>query len=958
MSIEVKGKNSTDIVAYDTNVLVNTNEGDLTVDSNGFEVEAYVNQWNICSDNIFLLREGEAPAWVIDLIDGVVVINPTITDMEAEIDAMQAWLTTLDTGYNELVVENATQTVHITTLYNDLETEGITRAAAIGAIEWTLVNDYQSQAGLYTAIGAWMSGAEEGGAWWSEKITATSSNIASIAQSVVNFRAELNGNTADITEINEAYVTLNESVARASQYATATFDGTEVITGWAMASEVDAIGNQISEFAIYADKFFIFNSAGDDIEPVFTITDGIIYIGEVDTSVPSFEMMGYVADITELNTKPQIKNQIWGVTSTGYSYFWDGDSWEVFGLNGIDGVDGAGLYNEFAYSTSSTTGVTGGAFDGSVFTYTTMSPGTWYNNPDDIPGIDLTTDQVYMIRSTWEESGGSWTITIAGWSDPAKWNGLQGDSLVWKGSLATAPSSPQDNWAYYNTTDLKSYVYYDSAWHTMAIDGTNGVDGESFDWKGDFTDPPENPEIGWVYRDTDNGIVYVCVVAGDPATWEVFAQDGEDGDDSIILHVVYHSNDIDDEPNKPTTVGGLDNDWYEDAIADSNWMSQKVDDGTTALWGDPILMTGDVGPDGPAGASSYISNDYVGGKYGPINYKRDLDGNWINTDDTYISGHFIVDGVDHYETTKIELNQTTGDLTCSLYRNITGVTTNYYDNGTRAPRILIYKYIDGVMHTLSQTLTSIDDGERGSLFFSKNIFGLSPDDSWSDTHANQAVTDDGAIVHKYDRVQLYNNSEEYSETKYWNGSAWTEVVEWVDGNLVVTGTIDTPQLAADAITAEKINAGEITATKINSDSLIAVAGPYNDSGSVTTAFDNTLSGPGWTDQLTVDVPLNKTLLLYIGSTVFGTVNADTDKSTVGVGINTNYHDVNYPTSPNYSLTQATGSTAVGNMIYRVFTHKNTGFSGGEPVHVYTKATQTSITSCTYASQITYSLQAI
>ena len=31
--------------------------------------------------------------------------------------------------------------------------------------------------------------------------------------------------------------------------------------------------------------------------------------------------------------------------------------------------------------------------------------------------------------------------------------------LVWKGSLSSAPSNPQTNWAYYNTADKKSYIY-------------------------------------------------------------------------------------------------------------------------------------------------------------------------------------------------------------------------------------------------------------------------------------------------------------------------------------------------------------------------------------------------------------------------------------------------------------------------------------------------------------------
>ncbi|WP_052299737.1 hypothetical protein [Treponema primitia] len=63
-------------------------------------------------------------------------------------------------------------------------------------------------------------------------------------------------------------------------------------------------------------------------------------------------------------------------------------------------------------------------------------------------------------------------------------SGTNGVGITWKGSLASAPENPQTNWAYYNTTDKKSYIYADGAWTIFSQDGSDGVDGKDGD-KGD-----------------------------------------------------------------------------------------------------------------------------------------------------------------------------------------------------------------------------------------------------------------------------------------------------------------------------------------------------------------------------------------------------------------------------------------------------------------------------------------
>ena len=96
--------------------------------------------------------------------------------------------------------------------------------------------------------------------------------------------------------------------------------------------------------------------------------------------------------------------------------------------------------------------------------------------------------------------------------------GKDGSSLVYKGEFTSHPSNPQNGWYYRNTSDKKNYVYQDNAWYVMTVDGEDGLDGingndgkDGLDivWKGDLSTAPADPVKNWVYRDTDNGRVYI-----------------------------------------------------------------------------------------------------------------------------------------------------------------------------------------------------------------------------------------------------------------------------------------------------------------------------------------------------------------------------------------------------------------------------------------------------------------
>lgn len=186
-------------------------------------------------------------------------------------------------------------------------------------------------------------------------------------------------------------------------------------------------------------------------------------------------------------------------------------------------------------------------------------------------------------------------------------NGKDGISLVYKGELSSHPDNAENGWYYRNTTDKKSYVYQDDAWYVMTVDGLDGQDGnDGLDivWKGDSSISPANPQKNWVYRDTDNGRVYIY----NGAAWELMVADGNDGidgtdgepgtdgKDGMRVYITYH--DSEEEPEIPVGDGTTEG-WHTNSTASVVWISQKVaENAESGEWGDPIRVNGESGKDG------------------------------------------------------------------------------------------------------------------------------------------------------------------------------------------------------------------------------------------------------------------------------------------------------------------------------------------------------------------------
>lgn len=282
-----------------------------------------------------------------------------------------------------------------------------------------------------------------------------------------------------------------------------------------------------------------------------------------------------------------------------YGYILSGESnteeYDLLVQSGKDGSDGTDYERVFIHTTEENRPSTPATSQTDDYI-----PSGWHDDP-----IGVSESLPFEWISERKKRNGIWS----NFSTPALWakygfdgidgaEGVAGTSIVWKGDFSSAPSSPQNGWAYKNTTDKKSYVYQDGQWYQMTIDGIdgkNGKDGLSIVWKGDLQSPPSNPQINWAYRDTNNGRVYIW----NGIAWSLMVVDGSDGADGAAgsngLSVFITYNDSTSQPSVPTgngTTGG----WHTNATSGAIWMSQKVassaSDGT---WGTPIKIKGDKG---------------------------------------------------------------------------------------------------------------------------------------------------------------------------------------------------------------------------------------------------------------------------------------------------------------------------------------------------------------------------
>ena len=288
------------------------------------------------------------------------------------------------------------------------------------------------------------------------------------------------------------------------------------------------------------------------------------------------------------------------------------------GANGNDGVNGANG-NDGVNGAQGAQGVQGPAgSDGSPAylhtAYATSAVGANIHLTDpNANGLERNYIGVYADQ------------TQADSADPALYTwalfrGVDGVSINWQGDLAANPATPANGYAYYNTTDKKSYIYQDAVWYQLTVDGVDGTNGtDGLVWQGHSLTAPENPATNWAYKDISEGDGKIYIYNG--TAWEVLVENGingvngaagTNGSNGVSVFIVYSNSAINVQPsNVPTTnfYGGettTSNGWTKVASASTNWILQGTSTDNTGLnvtWGNPIRISGKDGLNGTHGSN-------------------------------------------------------------------------------------------------------------------------------------------------------------------------------------------------------------------------------------------------------------------------------------------------------------------------------------------------------------------
>lgn len=227
----------------------------------------------------------------------------------------------------------------------------------------------------------------------------------------------------------------------------------------------------------------------------------------------------------------------------GNSYIYNGNQWDLLAKAGRDGASGILLWigtlssappnpqAGWAYH-DSTDGVSY-IYDGVKWAVLVRDGVIWKGVLSAAPAdpqinwayYNTTTSKSYI----WD--GNSWQIMAESGNTNIT------VPISWKGSLTSAPFNPQIGWMYYNSVLGKSYIWDGTSWNIVAQDGLDGVSPEGFliAWKGALASAPSSPQKGWAYYNTSEKRSYIW----DGSTWQILAQDGVDGSGSGSGSVTY-----------------------------------------------------------------------------------------------------------------------------------------------------------------------------------------------------------------------------------------------------------------------------------------------------------------------------------------------------------------------------------------------------------------------------------
>ena len=540
------------------------------------------------------------------------------------------------------------------------------------------------------------------------------------------------------------------------------------------------------------------------------------------------------------------QRQIQGAPSTGDSI---STAWStpilvgVFGIqgeagdDGIAGTDGNGI--EFIYATTSTDSPPSNpnnnwGYDEPINPWNDGIPSNYGANN---PFLWVATRVTIGQPATGDDVSGLWAPP--GLLSRFGESGVGGLGFEFVYRLTTTdstPASPTDSWRYGEPvnpwssnrpapTAVSPYVWQShrpiqgapsigdvvpGAWVTPILVGIRGVDGEAGEDGIDGTDgatgesglgiefiyavtplesAPSNPNNNWGYDEPlgswndgvpsnyndNNPFLWVSIrtTIGQPDTgdvvdglWSAPALLSRFGVDGVGHEFIYAITSAENAPSDPNNNWGYDepeSPWFDDPPSTTisnpySWRARRiiigtpeVGDNVTALWTSPKLISR-PGIRGTAG---------VGGIGAQFIFRRTTTASAPNTpfttadqrlDDDYIPPNWTrvptgVDATNPYEWVSSR----------------TGMSEDWGGFSTPA-------------------LWAAAVSARGPVPFFRAIVGS----SWSNLEANLATTGDNVTG---DRVTLYNATSNYTETRTWSGSDWLNIGKWIDGNLIVEGTV-------------------------------------------------------------------------------------------------------------------------------------------------------------------------
>lgn len=139
--------------------------------------------------------------------------------------------------------------------------------------------------------------------------------------------------------------------------------------------------------------------------------------------------------------------------------------------------------------------------------------------------------------------------------------------------------------------------------------------------------------------------------------------------------------------------------------------------------------------------------------------------------------------------------------------------------------------------------TSGTNGSRGSVTLYVALAGTTA--VWSDTTATSNIlSTTGTAPHILDVVTEYNNSQSFSVTKFYDGSAWQVVNAVINGNLLVDGTVAGNALVANTVTAGKIDSRGLSIKDASGNVILGVGTQLPNAYLPQSALNN-LVDPSW-----------------------------------------------------------------------------------------------------------------